>query len=128
MKSISEQRKIIQAATPGPWEIAGPWPEITIGIGGEVADPVTGYRDFTPLLKMNQNARNLKRCSDEPDAAIIVAARNEYPDLLTWAENARTQLDVFQAVCESAPEPILGDWNWPQLKKEIEQLLAELPE
>ena len=111
MKSLTEQRKIIEAATPGPWRCG---------------ETTCGPKSFDVFAQNNFVAS----CGGEGlyNAPLIVAARNDYPDLLTWAENARTQLDVFQAVCESAPEPILGDWNWPQLKKEIEQLLAELPE
>lgn len=129
MKSLSEQLAIVSWATPGPWT-EKPIPPI---------DPKSNdlLLSMSPSVVVAATAPSKSNriyanpsCGTFPagDQRLIIAGRNDYPETLDWAKRARVRLTIFEAVCESMPEPKLGEWNWPQMKEEIRKLLDELPE
>lgn len=110
MKPLSEQKKICEDVTAGPWQIG--WEhenmaEICTQRGQKIAtvrvDSITLPVDL-PRRKTN--------------AQFIAAARTSWPELIEWARRARALLEIS---LESA--------GWlPNGDVKVKKLLEELPE
>lgn len=83
MTDVAELKRLIEAATPGPWRVGGTgiFPSIMCSQGFAIS--ATGM-----------SKRNLSEC--RANAAFIVAARHAVPDLL--AENARLREAITTAL------------------------------
>jgi hypothetical protein len=73
----AELRRIADAATSGPWEIQGPWPEVTLYQYQDEEDP----RAPNKIASLGE-CRGHDNVKDDPDAAFIAAARTALPALL----------------------------------------------
>lgn len=115
MKSIEQQRKIIDAATPGPWttelvsgDTTGDPNSFTYGMSPSVVIAATAAGKSNRVYATPKGGTH-----PAADQRFIAESRNQYPALLDWAERAREMLKLF-----------LDD---RLLKSIIEQLLTELP-
>lgn len=93
---LSELEALEKAATGGPWEVAGPYPDVRVGVPvPEFDDPSVGVRGFSPLLTLYETAEKYGDCEKVPDAQLIAAARNALPELLSWIRDARKLLKDY---------------------------------
>lgn len=111
MKSLSEQRRIIDAATPGPWLAS--------------AERSSGRIDIAALRtnNMGEIVFALQEKGEKPhrDAHFAATARTEWPELLSWAERAREAIEDALLNCATA-----GDWDDTELADCMRKLLKEL--
>lgn len=78
----ADLKALCDAATPGPWEVGGPYPQVSvIKVDHETYDASTNTADCYPVCIVTDKTTR-ERCSDDPDAAFIAAARTAVPALL----------------------------------------------
>ncbi len=132
MKPIAEQKAIIDAATPGPWEPCG-YAQLRVGCGqlcqcgiiwSHPADcPVaTSFGGDDEINASHETAK-------EDNATFIAHSRTAYPELLAWAERARKHLDDLRALYVDA---LIGDFDDTESGshedfQEVLKLLSDLP-
>lgn len=98
MKSLSEQRRIIDAATPGPW----------------IVDT------FVEKFEI-RDSHNSEIYNGRDNRGFIASSRTEWPELLSWAERAREAIEDALLNCATA-----GDWDDSQLAEDMRKLLEAL--
>jgi len=123
MKPISEQKKIIEAATPGPWQQSRFAPQTNQEMSKELrviyelsearvirGPGVIGTPECNVVMRLDY-------VTNEADQQFIIEARTAYSELLDWAERAWWAL----AKCFDVVGP-----NNSNVKR-IMELLEELP-
>lgn len=87
--------------TPEPWEIAGPYPRVTIGVAvPEEDDPSVGHYGFAPILQLIESAEAYGNCDLVPNAARIVACVNALAGVDDPAAEL-TRLRELRAACDA---------------------------
>lgn len=86
-KELAEARALEQAATPGPWESAGPWPHVTVYVAQEGdADAICAVWNATNLGAPPPGEA-------QADAKFIAATRTLVPRLLATVDHLRAEAD-----------------------------------
>jgi hypothetical protein len=108
---LVDLERLAKAATPGPWEVAGPWPTVHVGTSdASKDDPDVGYRHFDPLCRMVDPTPTDDVCA-HTDAAFIAAANpTRILALLSAITAARTEAERAREVADAATKGLYSQY------------------
>ena len=120
MKPISEQQKIIDAATPGPWMAA-----TEIGTGKTDISAIRSGNVGEVVFTLRERGEKVRA-----DAHFAAEARTEYPAVLKWVMEAR---QLMEAAIEYNRD-VFRQWSPGECATdcecyvcEMERVIAKLP-
>ena len=96
-QELNEARALEQAATPGPWEVAGPWPKLSVYVDNDPDDSMAPIEVCETWANYGVPPSDRARA----DAAFIAASRTLVPRLIAEVDRLRAELGHV----EPAEEP-----------------------